>query len=114
MVICFPWAKIKYITESVKKCVGPGKGGSRFIHVGTNNADRVGTNGIVREYRQLVKRAKQTRIEQIMLSLIIQVMGYRGQGYRNCRRMAIKMLVQQLWGRGSCICGFVGMCCWEG
>ena len=81
--------------------MGPGKGGSSFIQVATNNADREGTNGIVREYRQLVKRPKQTRVEQIMLSVIIQVMEYRGQGYRNCRRMAIKMLVQQLWGGGE-------------
>ena len=74
----------------------PGKGGSILVHVGINNAEREGTTAIVRKYRQLVRRAKQTRVEQIILSLIPPVMGSREQGYRNCRRMAIKTLVQQL------------------
>ena len=54
------------------------------------------TNAIYK-YRQFVRRAKQTRVEQIILSRIRPVMGSRGQGYRNCQRMAVKMLVQQLW-----------------
>ena len=33
--------------------MGPGKGGSILVHVGTNNAEREGTT-IVRKYRQLV------------------------------------------------------------
>ena len=43
---------------------GRGKGDSILVHVGINNAEREDTTGIVRKYRQLVKRAKQTRIEQ--------------------------------------------------
>ena len=46
------------------------------------------------------------------MSGILPVMGSRGQGYRNCRRMAINTLVQQLC-RGEEV-GFVGMFCWEG
>ena len=45
--------------------MGPCKGGSILVHVGTNNAEREGTNDIVRKYRQLVRRAMQTRVQQI-------------------------------------------------
>ena len=33
--------------------MGPGKGGSILVHVGTNNAEREGITAIVRKYRQL-------------------------------------------------------------
>ena len=59
------------------------KGDSILIHVGTNNTEREGTTAIVRKYRQLVRRAKQIQVEQIILSGILPVMGSRGQGYRN-------------------------------
>ena len=51
-----------------------GNGGSILSHVGTNNAERKGTTDIVRKYRQLV-RFRQTRVEQIILSGILPVMG---------------------------------------
>ena len=51
---------------------------------------------IVRKYRQLVRTLKQTRVEQVILSGILPVMGRRGHKYRNCRGMAINMLVQKL------------------
>ena len=35
---------------------------------------------------------KQLLVEQIILSGMLPVMGSRGQGYRNCRRMAINTL----------------------
>ena len=82
-MICFPGAKIEAITERVEKIVGPGKGSSILVHVGTNNAGREGTTAIVRKYRRLVRRAKQTRVEQIILSGILPVMGSGEQGYRN-------------------------------
>ena len=91
--------------------MGPGKGGSILVHVGTNNAEREGTIAIVRKYRQLVTRAKQTRVEQIILSGILPVMGSRGQGYQNCQRMAINTLVQQLCREEE---GSVGMFCFKG
>ena len=50
----------------------------------------------VRKYRQLVRTLKQTRVEQVILSGILPVMGRRGHKYRNCRGMAINMLVQKL------------------
>ena len=37
VVICFPGAKIEAITERVEKIMGPGKGGSILVYVGTNN-----------------------------------------------------------------------------
>ena len=55
-----------------------------------------GTTAIIRKYRQLVRTLKQTRVEQVILSGILPVMGRRGHKYRNCRGMAINMLVQKL------------------
>ena len=90
VVVCLPGAKIKAIT------VGSGKGGSVLVHVGTNNVESEGTTAIVRKYRQLVRTLKQTRVEQVILSGILPVIGRRGHKYRNCRGMAINMLVQKL------------------
>ena len=97
VVVCLPGAKIEAITESVKNIVGSGNGGSVLVHVGTNDVEREGTTAIVKKYRQLVVRTlKQTRVEQVILSGILPVMGRRGHKYRNCRGMAINMLVQKL------------------
>ena len=96
VVVCLPGAKIEAITERVKNIVGSGKDGSVLVHVGTNNVEREGTTAIVRKYRQLVRTLKQTRVEQVILSGILPVMGRRGHKYRNCRGMAINMLVQRL------------------
>ena len=85
VVVCLPGAKIEAITERVKNIVGSGKGGSVLVHVGTNNVEREGTTAIVRKYRQLVRTLKQTRVEQVILSGILPVMGRRGHKYRNCR-----------------------------
>ena len=96
VVVCLPGAKIEAITQRVKNIVGSGKGGSVLVHVGTNNVEREGTTAIVRKYRQLVRTLKQTRVKQVILSGILPVMGRRGHKYRNCRGMAINMLVQKL------------------
>ena len=96
VVVCLPGAKIEAITERVKNIVGSGKGGSVLVHVGTNNVEREGTTAIVRKYRQLVRTLKQMRVEQVILSGISPVMGRRVHKYRNCRGMAINMLVQKL------------------
>ena len=112
VVICLPEAKIEAITERVKNIVGSGKGGSVLVHVGTNNVEREGTTAIVRKYRQLVRTLKQTRVEQVILSGILPVMGRRGHKYRNCRGMAINMLVQKLCREEEG--GFMGKFCWEG
>ena len=96
VVVCLPGAKIEAITERVKNIVGSGKGGSVLVHVGTNNVEREGTTAIVRKYRQLVRTLKQTRVEQVIRSGILPVMGRRVHKYRNCRGMAINMLVQKL------------------
>ena len=112
VVVCLPGAKIEAITERVKNIVGSGKGGSVLVHVGTNNVEREGTTAIVRKYRQLVRTLKQTRVEQVILSGILPVMGRRGHKYRNCRGMAINMLVQKLCREEEG--GFMGKFCWEG
>ena len=73
-----------------------GKGGSILVHVGTNNAETEGITAIVTKYRQLVTTAKQTCVQKIILSGVLPVMGSKGQGHRNSRRMAVNTLVQQL------------------
>ena len=112
VVVCLPGAKIEAITERVKNIVGSGKGGSVLVHVGTNNVEREGTTAIIRKYRQLVRTLKQTLVEQVILSGILPVMGRRGHKYRNCRGMAINMLVQKLCREEEG--GFMGKFCWEG
>ena len=61
MVVCFPWANIEAITEKVGKIVGPGKGGSILVEVGTSNAERERTPAVVRKYRQFIRTLKSTR-----------------------------------------------------
>ena len=90
VVVCLPGA------ERVENIVGLGKGGSVLVHVGTNNVEREGTTAIVRKYRNLVRTLKQTQVEQVILSGILPVIGRRGHRYRNCRGMAINMLVEKL------------------
>ena len=96
VVVCLPGAKIEAITERVENIVGLGKGGSVLVHVGTNNVEREGTTAMVRKYRNLVRTLKQTRVEQVILSGILPVIGRWGHRYRNCRGMAINMLVEKL------------------
>ena len=76
--------------------MGHGQGGSIFAHVGTNNADREGTTSIVQIYSQLVGKLTKTIVEQNILSGILPVMGGRGATYRNCKRIAINVLVEQM------------------
>ena len=96
VVVCLPGAKIEGITEMVENIVGSGKGGSVLVHVGTNNIEREGKTAIVRKYINLVRTLKQTRVEQVILSGILSVTGRRGHRCRNCRGVAINMLVEKL------------------
>ena len=98
VVVCLPGAKIEAITERVENIVDSGKGGSVLAHIGTNNVEREVTTVIVGKYRNLVRTLKQTRVEQVILSGILTVIGRRGHRYRNCRGMAINMLVEKLCG----------------
>ena len=106
MVVCLPGVKIEAITEKVENIMGPGKGESILVHVGTNNVEREGRTAIAGKYRNLVKTLKETRVEQVILSGNLPVIGRRGQRYRNCRGMAINMLVQKLFMEEEV--GFVG------
>ena len=96
VVVCLPGAKIEAITERVEHIVGSGKGGSVFVHVGTNNVERESTTAVVRKYRNLDRTLNETRVEEVLLSGILPVIGRRGHIYRNCRGMAINMLVEKL------------------
>ena len=105
-MVCLAGAKIQAITERVENIVGLGKGGSLLVHVGTNNVEWEGTTAIVKKYRNLVRTLKQTRVEQVILSGILPVIGRRGHRYRNCRGMAINMLIEKLCRQEEV--GFVG------
>ena len=86
VVVCLYGAKIQAITERVENIVGSW----------TNNVEREGTTAIFRKYRNLVRTRKQTRVEQVIQSGILLVIGWRDQIYRNCWGMTINMLVQKL------------------
>ena len=101
-------ANIEPITERVESIMSQGKGGSVLVHVGTNNVEREGTTAKLRKFRQLVRTLKQTRVEQEIMSGILPVIGRRSQRYRNCRGMAINMLVQKLCREEDV--GFVDLC----
>ena len=75
--------------------MGRGKGGTTLVHIGTNNADKEGTTAIVDKYRTLLKKTKEARVEQIILSGIIPVFDNRIGGYRNPKRMAINGMVKR-------------------
>ena len=110
VVVCLPGARIEHVTE----IMGRGNGGSILVHIGTNNADKEGTTAILEKYRNLLKKTKQARIGQIILSGILPVFGNRIQGYRNSKRVTVNGMVKRLLqGRGSGIRGFVGQLCGE-
>ena len=94
-VVCLPGARIEHVTERVEQIMGRGYGGT-LVHVVTNNADKEGTTAIVEKYRNLLKKTKQARVGQIVLSGILQVFGNRIQGYRNSKRMTVNGMVKRL------------------
>ena len=96
VVVCLPGARIEHVTERVEKIMGRGNGGTILVHVGTNNTDKEGTTAIVEKYRKLVKKTKQARLGQIILSGILPVCGNRIHGYRNSKRMAVNGMVERL------------------
>ena len=67
-----------------------------LVHIGTNNADKEGTTAIVDKYSKLLKKTKEARVRQIILSGILPVFGNRIDGYRNSKRMAINGMVKRL------------------
>ena len=96
VVVCLPGARIEHVTERIEQIMGRGYGGSILVHVGTNNADKEGTTAIVEKYRNLLKKTKQARVGQIILSGILPVFGNKIQGYRNSKRMAVNGMVKRL------------------
>ena len=96
VVVCLPGARIEHVTERVEKITGRGKGGTILVHVGTNNADKEGTTVIMGKCRDLLKKTKQARVVQIIISGILPVFGNRIQGYRNSKRMAINGMMKRL------------------
>ena len=75
VLVCFPGERIEHVTETVEKIMGRGNGGSIAVHVGTNNADKEDTTAILEKYRYLLKKTKQARVGQIIISGILPVFG---------------------------------------
>ena len=96
VVVCLPGSRIEHVTERVEKIMGRGNEGTILVHVGTKNTDKEGTTAIVEKYRKLLKKTKQARLGQIILSGILPVCGNRIQGYRNSKRMAVNGMVERL------------------
>ena len=96
VVVCLPGARIEHVTERVEQIMGRGYGGSILVHVGTNNTDKEGTTAIVEKYKNLLRKTKQARAGQIILSGILPVFGNRIDGYRNSKRMAINGMVKRI------------------
>ena len=96
VVVCLPGASIEHVTERVGKIMGRGNGVTILVHVGTNNTDKEGTTAIVEKYWKLLKKTKQARMGQIIISGILPVFGNRIQGYRNSKRMAVNGMVERL------------------
>ena len=94
--MCLPRARIEHVTERVENIMGRGNGGAILVYVGTTNTDKEGTTAIVDKYRKLLKKTKQARLGQIILSGILPVCGNRIQGYRNSKRMAVNGMVERL------------------
>ena len=107
VVVCLPGARIEHVTERVEEITGRGNGGTILVHVGTNNTDKEGTTAIVEKYRKLLKKTKQARLGQIILSGILPVCGNRIQGYRNSKKMAVNGMVERLCKEGDV--GYVDM-----
>ncbi len=76
--------------------MGRGNGGSILLPIGTNNADKEGTTAIVEKYRSILKKTKQARVGQIILSGMLPVFGNRIHGYRNSKRMTVNGMVERL------------------
>ena len=96
IVLCLPRARIEHVTERVQRITGRENGGTILIHMEMNNADKEVTTAIVKKYRNLLKKTKEARVGQIILSGILPVFGTRNQGYTNSRRMAVNGIVQEL------------------
>ena len=105
--MCLPGSRIEHVTERVEKIMGRGNGGTILVHVGTNNTDKEGTTAKVENYRKLLKKTKQARLGQIILSGILPVCGNMIQGYRNSKRMAVNGMVERLCKEGDV--GYVDM-----
>ena len=69
----------------------------RWRHTAATTPGTVGYySAIVEKYRKLLKKTKQARLGQIILSGILPVCGNRIQGYRNSKRMAVNGMVERL------------------
>ena len=96
VVVCLPGARIEHGINRVEQIMGRGNGGSILIHIGTNNKEMEGTISIVEKYRSLLKKTKQARVGQIILSGIVPVFGNMIRGYSNSKQMTVSGIARRL------------------
>ena len=65
----------------------------------------------MKKTKQAMKKTKQARLGQIILSGILPVCGNRIQGYRSSKRMAVNGMVERLCKEEEV--GYVGQLCGE-
>ena len=70
--------------------------GTKLFIPDSYSPDREGTTAILEKYRDLLKKTKQARVGQIIISGILPVFGNKIQGYRNSKRMAVNGMVERL------------------
>ena len=97
VLVCLPGAITDHVTERIEQIIRRGNGGGILVH----NANKEGTTGIVEKCRNILKKTKEARVGQRILSGMFPVLGNRCQGYRNSKRMAVKEMVKRLCKEGE-------------
>ena len=114
VVVCLPGARIEHVTERVEKIMGRGNGGTKLVHVGTNNTDKEGTTAIVEKYRKLLKKTKQSKVGIDHLIRNITSVWKQDPGIQELEEDGSQRDGgAALQGRGCGICGHVGQLCGE-
>ncbi len=103
---------IEHVTERVENIMGRGTGGTILVHIGTNNADKEGRQ-LLDKYRKLMKKTKEARVEQIILSGILPVFGNKIDGSEFEADGDQRDGEAALQGGGRGIRGSVGQLCGE-
>ena len=107
--MCLPGARIEHVTERVERIMGRGNGGIILVHVGKNNTDKEGRTAIVEKYRKLLKKTKQARVGEIIISPMFWEQDTRIHklGFAKKRMWDTWICGTALWGKKTCTRGMV-------
>ena len=96
----------------MEKLIGPGKGESILVHVGTNNVERQGHNCHSSEIQAVSQDAKAGMIWADNHVRDFASNGIQGSGISKCQDYRTSSAA--MWGGLRRIHRFVGLLCWEG